>query len=490
MAETICSSLSATEELYNCLDDLLGLPLTQQALSLHQHEEWANELLDGSVRLLDICSAAKEFMSQLREHASDLQSALRRRKGDSSMESSIAKYISFRRKMKKESKRLLAALKQMDNKIGASSLINQDHRLETMIRVLKEVSTRTISIFQSLLLFLSVPISKPKPAKWSMVSKLMHKGAVTCDAEQENVNELESIDAALWSLCRYGSNEGQKMQIAQNRMEELEADIQGFENAISCICSIKRSLPSTLRNEEELKKLKAWEEGSSVPTVDTICNGLSGVEELYKCVDDMLGLPLAEQALSHHHREEWADELLDGSVRLLDICGAARDFMSQLKEHGAVTCEERQNYVHEFETADAVLCSLCRYGSSEVEKMQIAQSKLDVLAGIDGFENHLRSIFRRLVKVEEEERRRQRDAGCCGAALLPLPLQSRLQSSLFWSFGTRVDDATDGGTGELYKIEDIDNTTAVRVILGTPIAVLWTHHRARSQRAVERKVME
>ncbi|KAK3018069.1 hypothetical protein RJ639_005194 [Escallonia herrerae] len=225
MAETICSSLSATEELYKCLDDLLGLPLTQQALSLHQHEEWANELLDGSVRLLDICSAARDFMSQLREHASDLQSALRRRKGDSSMESSIAKYTSFRRKMKKESKRLLAAVKQMDNKIGVSPLINQDHRLEMMIRVLKE----------SLLLLLSVPISKPKPAKWSMVSKLMHKGALTCDEEQENVNELESLDAALWSLCRYGSNEEQKLQIAQNRLEALEADIQGVENALGCM---------------------------------------------------------------------------------------------------------------------------------------------------------------------------------------------------------------------------------------------------------------
>ncbi|KAK2991956.1 hypothetical protein RJ640_027847 [Escallonia rubra] len=231
-ADMICSSLLATEVLYRCLDDLLELPLTQQALSLHLNEEWANELLDGSVSFLDICSAAREFMSQLREHTRDLQSALRRRKGDSSMESSIAKYTSFRRKMKKESKRLLAALKQMDNKIGASSLINQDHRLQTMIRVLKEVSTRTISIFQSLLLFLSVPIPKTKPARWSIVSKLMHKGAVTCKEEQENVNELESVDAALWSLCRYGSNEGQKMQIAQNRLEALEADIQGFENAL------------------------------------------------------------------------------------------------------------------------------------------------------------------------------------------------------------------------------------------------------------------
>ncbi|KAK3029155.1 hypothetical protein RJ639_039710 [Escallonia herrerae] len=116
-ADTICSSLSGMEKLYVCLDDLLCLPVTQQALSLHQHREWI--LLDGSVRLLDICGVARGFMSQLKEHVSDLQSALRMRKGDSSMESNIAKYTCFRKKMKKDFARLIAALKQMSYKLRA-----------------------------------------------------------------------------------------------------------------------------------------------------------------------------------------------------------------------------------------------------------------------------------------------------------------------------------------------------------------------------------
>ncbi|KAK2977446.1 hypothetical protein RJ640_028607 [Escallonia rubra] len=72
----------------------------------------------------------------------------------------------------------------------------------------------------------------------------------------------------------------------------------------------------------------------------------------------------------------------------------------------------------------------------------------------------------------------------CGYPGFKLSCDNKNQTVLELPFS---DDATDGGTGELYKIEDIDNTTAVRVILGTPIAVLWTHHRARSQRAVARK---
>ncbi|KAK3029152.1 hypothetical protein RJ639_039707 [Escallonia herrerae] len=230
--DTICNGLSGVEELYKCVDDLLGLPLAQKALSHHQGEELADELLDGSVRLLDICGAARDFMSQLKEHVCDLQSALRRRSGDLSIESSFAKYTSFRRKMKKECNRLIADLKELDYKVWGSPLFDHDDHLQVFIRVLWEVSSRAIFVFQSLLRFFSLPVSKAKPTKWSMVSKLMHKGAVTCEERQNYVNEFESADAALCSLCRSGSSEGEKMQIAKSKLEVLEAGIDGFENRL------------------------------------------------------------------------------------------------------------------------------------------------------------------------------------------------------------------------------------------------------------------
>lgn len=54
-----------------------------------------------------------------------------------------------------------------------------------------------------------------------------------------------------------------------------------------------RSLPSALQIEEELNKLKTWE-ASSVPTAEKINYTLIGLEKLYKCIDDLLSLPVTQ----------------------------------------------------------------------------------------------------------------------------------------------------------------------------------------------------
>ncbi|KAL6345250.1 hypothetical protein AAG906_015733 [Vitis piasezkii] len=57
----------------------------------------------------------------------------------------------------------------------------------------------SISIFQSLVL-LSTPVLKPKLSRWSLVSKFMHKGAVSCEENAENMKELESVEFSLGAI--------------------------------------------------------------------------------------------------------------------------------------------------------------------------------------------------------------------------------------------------------------------------------------------------
>ncbi|XP_022741823.1 uncharacterized protein LOC111293303 [Durio zibethinus] len=228
--ESIFGGLSRLEDLYQCMDDLLNMASTQQVLSQHQHEKCIDELLNGSVRLLDICGISRDNMFQIKEHVHTLQSALRRRKGDARIENNILNYTRFRKEMKKQGKKTITELKQMDNKLGASPLLGQDHHFSAVIRVLREVTVMNTAIFQSLFSFLSAPVSS-KQTRWSLVSKLMHKGVISCEEKQENVNELESVDAA---LCRHISDV-EKMQNARKRLVALESSIEGLENRLECL---------------------------------------------------------------------------------------------------------------------------------------------------------------------------------------------------------------------------------------------------------------
>ncbi|KAJ6305172.1 hypothetical protein OIU78_020669 [Salix suchowensis] len=221
---SICNGLSGLEDLYKGVDDLLNLASAQQVLSRHENEKCLDELLDGSVRLLDVCSIARDILLRFREQVQALQSAFRRRKGDSSIESSVATFTCFRKKMKRDAKKLIASLKQMDKKLGASSLLDQDRNLSEVIKVTREVNVINCSIFQSLLVFLSTS-SKPKQCRWSLVSKLMLKEGITCEEKREN--EIDTAGAALSELS--GS---EKVKNAQMKLEALEMSIYDLENCL------------------------------------------------------------------------------------------------------------------------------------------------------------------------------------------------------------------------------------------------------------------
>nr|GMC57467.1 uncharacterized protein LOC109167639 [Ipomoea batatas] len=192
-AGTISSGLLGLEQLYKCMDDLLSLPQTLQALSQIQNQKWVDGLLEKSVRLLDICGLARDCISQLKEHLRDLQSSLRRRKEDSS----TTKYNSFVKKMNKDAKKSIAAIKKIDDEIEGSTSLDVHRDISAVIKALREASAVTTSIFQSVLLFLSVPVLKSKPSRWSLVSKLVQNGKVACECQHNNTCNLETLEAQL-----------------------------------------------------------------------------------------------------------------------------------------------------------------------------------------------------------------------------------------------------------------------------------------------------
>lgn len=238
--ETICCGISGLEELYKCIEDLLRLPLTQQALGQHQNEKWVNELLDFPLVFLDLLGKTRDSILLMKGSVEELQSALRRKRvGDLDLEGHVNRYWSLRRNMRKECTKYLLLLKQINNEsFGASPPLDLNDHLAAVVRVLREASWITSSIFQSLVVFLSSPIMKLKPNKWAFVSRLMQKGVFASNNDQQNVNELEKVDFALNNMILDNLSEGaetEKIQSAHGRLEALVVAIEEIENGLECL---------------------------------------------------------------------------------------------------------------------------------------------------------------------------------------------------------------------------------------------------------------
>ncbi|XP_004512241.1 uncharacterized protein [Cicer arietinum] len=230
-SDSIITSLSFLEDLYISLEDLLNMSSTQKAISDHQGEKFVEELLDGSIRILDICSITRDTMLQIKENVEALHSSIRRRKGDSSIETSVYEYNLFTKKIKKNVTKLITSLKQMESKFGASQVLSEDKEVVDVIRVIREIIVVNMSIFQSLLTFLTG--SKSKSNKWLKVAKLVNSKKVSSSSScEENLNELKCVEECLRTLLREGSNNVEKMKDANEKLESLENVIEMIENGL------------------------------------------------------------------------------------------------------------------------------------------------------------------------------------------------------------------------------------------------------------------
>ncbi|TQE01753.1 hypothetical protein C1H46_012697 [Malus baccata] len=86
-----------------------------------------------------------------------------------------------------------------------------------------------------------------------------------------------------------------------------------------------RSHPFIPEFDEKLCRLKASPSSS-------ISHRLNGLQDMLECVERFLLLPLSQQALAQECGDKWINELLDGSLRLLNECGIIKDALSQTKE--------------------------------------------------------------------------------------------------------------------------------------------------------------
>ncbi|KAJ6671611.1 hypothetical protein OIU85_015363 [Salix viminalis] len=94
--------VSSLQDLHDCVSKLLLLPLNQQAIAQENTGKLIDELLDGSLQVLDLCNTAKDALLQTKESAHELQSNLRRRCcGETGLANEVKKYLTSRKVVKR-----------------------------------------------------------------------------------------------------------------------------------------------------------------------------------------------------------------------------------------------------------------------------------------------------------------------------------------------------------------------------------------------------
>lgn len=234
-SKSIQAGLLMLAELYNSLQELVQSPSTQQAL-LQQNKAIVEEALEGSLVLLDSCGNIQGLIHMVKDKVKELQSALRRKGGDSSIEGDISNFLSFIKRVKKEATKSLRRLKQMENRPPVFHEI--DLYSSMVIRVLREVSAITISALRPVLAFLSCPaVKNNKSSGWSLISRLMLNKSAVPSIEMIGDN-LGSVDAALASLqgiIKINGDFRADVQMARKRLQNLDAEIESLETGLDCL---------------------------------------------------------------------------------------------------------------------------------------------------------------------------------------------------------------------------------------------------------------
>ncbi|CAN1770851.1 hypothetical protein LINPERHAP1_LOCUS11719 [Linum perenne] len=229
-SSSISHKLNGLQDVYECVDKLIQLPSTQQAMI---HDQ--NELLDGSLRMLDMCNTAKDALSQMKESVAELQSAIRRRQSD--LVAETKRYLNSRKTVKKA---IQKALKGMETNKSTSS---NNMLIETVeaISMLREAESIVVEVLESLMSFITQSTSKS--SSWSLVSKLI---ASKKNEVSANTNEFAEVDACLKTkvdACLKTSKSSEEIQAHLKNLQPCIQDLEeGVESLFRCLIKTRASI--------------------------------------------------------------------------------------------------------------------------------------------------------------------------------------------------------------------------------------------------------
>ena len=160
--DTTCDGLRQLGDLYSCVEEMLCLPSNQ---ALTQQRKMAEEELDRSLALIDLCSAMQESLAELKTGVQELRLVLRRGE-DAAVQLKIVRLA----------KKAHKPLKKTTSKATAEGC--------RVVRLMAEARETALSLLESVSRLLPEQIGGPNASKWSLVSKRFQKRKVVCEERQ------------------------------------------------------------------------------------------------------------------------------------------------------------------------------------------------------------------------------------------------------------------------------------------------------------------
>ncbi|PKI63733.1 uncharacterized protein LOC116197349 [Punica granatum] len=232
----LSSRLGELRDLYDSVDALLELPRTQQLFAHGSHKDRVDGLLASSLCFLDVCGIAKDALLQTKEQLQDLQSVLRRKRGDESeLIKESAKYLSSRKMSKKAISKSLRDLKSKCSNLSSSE---HEPNTEATFGKLRQVEMVSVDLFSSLLSFLSEPTAQSKTSSWALLSKLVYSSKhISYEGEPTKSSEFKNVDSMLQTLIdrKMRKNISIEKEGLQNELRRLESSIQDLEEELESV---------------------------------------------------------------------------------------------------------------------------------------------------------------------------------------------------------------------------------------------------------------
>ncbi|KAL0360426.1 UNVERIFIED_CONTAM: hypothetical protein Sradi_3727100 [Sesamum radiatum] len=226
-ATSICTNLASLSDLHEGINNLIQMSSVQQALSNEQDENWINELLEGSLRLVDLCGFSRDVVCLTKECVQDLESSIRRHKGETSQAINMNAYVVSRKNINKMVNKCIKNLKGFNQ--NSTALPDKDCDLKAIGTMLKETEALALSILKSVLVLMAAEKERSKQRSWSLLSKFTQTSSVHSEVQQEAVAE---------NLCSFDIFKSLKSMdniALQNKLKASEMTIEKLEEGLEAL---------------------------------------------------------------------------------------------------------------------------------------------------------------------------------------------------------------------------------------------------------------